>query len=83
MLNRRVAAQKEVKVDPYSFQISLSYFESAIDPKLFHISLLAKGSDFRSTNIARSDILKNFVPIPDDDGLILVPLLQDLNVELQ
>ena len=73
----------EVKVDLFSFQRSLSYFESPIDSKLLHICFLPKGSDFRSTNIARSDILKKFVPIPEEDGLLLVPLLHDLNFELQ
>ena len=71
---------KEMKVHLYSFQRSLSYFESPIDSKLLHICFLPKGSDFRSTDIVQSDILKKFVPIPEEDGLLLVPMLHDLKV---
>ena len=69
----------ELKVKLYSFERSSSYFKNPIDSKLLHICFLPKCSNFTFSDIDCSDIIKKFVPIPEEDGLLLVPMLHDIS----
>ena len=69
----------ELKVKLYSFERSSSYFKNPIDSKLLHICFLPKCSNFTFSDIDCSDIIKKFVPIPEEDGILLVPMLHDIS----
>ena len=63
----------------YSFERCVSYFKRPIDSKLMHICFLPKHCNFVFSDIVRSDIAKKFVPIPEEDGLVLIPILHDIS----
>jgi len=74
-----VKRNEDITVNLYSFRTSLSFFHEPVDSKLLGICFLPNNSHFKIT-ISRADITKKFVAFPDEEGILLIPVLHNLNL---
>ena len=71
-----------MKYQRVSFRLkkSRSYFSEPIDSKDLGICILPENTKHKDTIISKSDIKKKFVALPSKNGMLLIPMLHDLEL---
>ena len=70
----------EISARLFPFKKSRSYFSEPIDSKDLGICILPENTKHKDTIISKSDIKKKFVALPSKNGMLLIPMLHDLEL---
>lgn len=71
---------KEISARLYSFKKTRSYFDEPVDSKDIGICVLLENTTFKESTIYTTDIKKKFVAIPTKNGMLLIPMLHNLEL---
>lgn len=84
--NGKIGEVQEVNDDDllqvkfYSTSRLQAYFEEPIDSKLLQIYFLPNNSIFKIENIYKSEIVRKYVCMPEETGILLIPMNCNLKV---